>query len=195
MVPIAYPYVITLVKLKSSLSVNNSELFHIYGGCMNEKKQKIKQLMQKPLPSLTEQRKLIYRPDLSDASYAYNLLNNVIFDGKLVKPKIEIKRLRSCWGQCVGELTEEDSPYCSKIQLSNRFYNVQWFITILAHEMVHQWQWDIDGVKRFNEGLEPLMSHGPSFYAHKEKMAQLGISLKRWHRTKRWFIYQDFNKC
>jgi hypothetical protein len=39
------------------------------------------------------------------------------------------------------------------------------------------------------------MSHGPSFYAHREKLAKHGISLKMGHGQKRWLKHQSFAKC
>ena len=48
----------------------------------------------------------------------------------------------------------------------------------LAHEMAHQYQWDIDGVKRIKRGWEPLMSHGPSFFKHRKSINKYGLVLK-----------------
>jgi len=103
----------------------------------------LKELMATPLPPITYQKKLMYRPSLEEAIYTYN----------------------------------------------------QWFITTLAHEMCHQYQWDVQGIERRKIGKEPIMSHGPSFFELRDKLKKHGISLKSAHGRKRWFKHQDFFKC
>jgi len=162
---------------------------------MREHRQKVKKMMQHPLPSITEQKRKTFRPTPQQTIKAYNLLNEAIFDGKLSRPPIEIKRLRLTWGICHGDYLDNLMPVCKKIVLSDKFYTKQWFLTTLAHEMSHQWQWEIQGVKRFNQGLEPNMNHRASFFVHKKRMATMDIPLKSWHRMRKWFKYQDLFKC
>ena len=161
---------------------------------MREHRRKVKQLMERPLPTLTEQRQLTYRPGLLDVSRAYNLLNNSIFNGKLKKPKIEICRLHGAWGECDGDV-KDGIPYCRKIRLNERFYSIQWFITVLAHEMSHQYQWEILSLPRIKQGLDPIMSHGHTFFIHKDKMADMGIFLKSVYRSSPWFEHQNLFRC
>ena len=159
---------------------------------------KITQLMREELPNMTYQKKLSYRPSQSDVVKLFKLLNEEIFNNKLPMPEIEVAaRCRKYWGYCIGleilELTTDKSN--CKIKLMDKWFCKQWLITTLAHEMVHQYQWDIDGVKRIKQGKDPIMSHGPSFYKHKKKLAKFGISLKKAHGRKKWFKHQNFNKC
>jgi hypothetical protein len=112
-------------------------------------------------------------------------------------PEFEVTaRCRKYWGMCYAsyEIVKYRKTYC-KIRLMDKWFCKQWLITTLAHEMVHQYQWDIDGTKREREGKERLMSHGPSFYAHRERLAKHGISLKVGHGQKRWLKHQSFAKC
>jgi hypothetical protein len=81
------------------------------------------------------------------------------------------------------------------ITLSNKWYCRQWLILTLAHEMCHQYQWDILSHKRISEGKQPIMSHGPSFFLFKQKLNKHGIPLRRAHSVKDWFIHQNLHKC
>jgi hypothetical protein len=47
----------------------------------------------------------------------------------------------------------------------------------MAHEMVHQFQWDILSNERQSQGLGPIMSHGPSFFAWRKPLAEYNIPL------------------
>jgi hypothetical protein len=153
-------------------------------------------LMRTPLPSITDQKKLLYRPTRSQVISLYNTINEHIFNNRLVRPQIEVaSHCRKYWGVCYGyyELRKSRS-YC-EIRLMDKWYCIQWLITVLAHEMVHQYQWDVHSVKREKNGYNPIMSHGPSFRAFKRKLERYGIPLKTSHSKKKWFNTQDILKC
>jgi len=81
----------------------------------------------------------------------WNLLNKALFDGKLTPPhKIICRTFRDDHGWC--------QPMAGKGQVKlgicNEFVDRKEFITILVHEMVHQWQWTEVGE----------MTHGKSFW-------------------------------
>lgn len=153
------------------------------------------QLMRSPLPGKTEQRKLMYRPGYLEINRAYNLLNETIFGNKLKKPKITLERCHGAWGETHGGFDLNGNPVCTRIRMNDRYYSIHWFITVLAHEMAHQWQWEIQGPKRMRRGLEPRLSHGSSFFVHKKKLARMGIPLKTTYRSGKWFQYQDILRC
>lgn len=156
-------------------------------------------LMKSPLPSISQQRKLIYRPEIDEVIYVYNLLNKYIFDYKLTQPEIEMKTIRKAWGMCVGEYESDTDGNVSKLystmQLSDKWYCPQWMISVVAHEACHQIQWDLDGNDRIRNGLEPLLGHGPSFFKYRDKLAKFGIPLKTSFSMRKWFKYQDLFKC
>jgi hypothetical protein len=155
----------------------------------------IRRIMQSALPSVTYQRQKLFRPSPKDVKYAYKIINRHVFNNQLKLPPIQLGVTRGYWGMCIG-LHEETSPntLCS-LKLSDKYFCVQWFMNTLAHEMVHQYQWDINSEYRQQHGLEPLMSHGPSFFAWRDVMDYYGLSLKTAHGQRRWFAHQDFNKC
>lgn len=150
--------------------------------------------MQEPLPSVTAQKRLSYRTSKSEAIKIFKIINEEVFDNKLALPDIIVKsHCKKYWGMCHGEY--EKIKYRKTlcwIELMDKWYCRQWFITILAHEMCHQAQWDLDGVKREEQGKGRIMSHGPSFFEYRDKLAEHGIILKKWHRRNKWFRTQSF---
>lgn len=154
------------------------------------------ELMKEELPGISYQKRLSYRTHIGEVEEYYKLINFVIFNNVLPTPEIEVVgRCRKYWGICFGEFEKphESVTYC-KIKLMDKWFCRQWLLTTLAHEMCHQYQWDILGEEKRKQGKEPLMSHGPTFFIHKTKLAEHGISLKRYHGVKKWFKTQDFFK-
>lgn len=157
-------------------------------------------LMETELPRVSEQKRLLYRTTVDEVKYYYNVINEDIFRGKLIIPDILVTpRCRGYWGICqakylLPDLKNRHLSNCS-IKLMDKWFCQQWLITTLAHEMCHQYQWDIEGPKRMRMGLEPIMSHGPSFFRHREKLANHGIPLRRAHRMRHWLMHQNLFKC
>lgn len=128
-----------------------------------------------------------FRPWLCEVQELHTIINQEVFDGCLALPKFQL--LRKCdigldFGWCEGEhshATKLNNPTKSlcTIGLMNHWPSIQWCIMILAHEMVHQWQWDVYSHERFLQKKRPIMSHGPSFLNFKPKLAEFGIPLKR----------------
>jgi hypothetical protein len=160
----------------------------------------IRAIMESELPTKTYQRQKLFRPRPSEVVYAYNIINRHIFDSQLNRPDIYVKsHLRKIWGCCSWlDRKQYTGSYCY-IQLSDKWFCPQWFYQVLAHEMVHQWQWDVyrwDHENYFDRKMyEKSGAHGPSFYAWRDRFAEYGLNLKTSHGQKRWFKYQDFAKC
>lgn len=159
----------------------------------------IRAIMAAPLPSITYQRRKSFRPSDADINYAYNIINRYVFDGELKKPIIKQGTLRRAWGYCQW-MEQEHSPgtYCH-IKLMDKWFCQQWFMNTLAHEMVHQYQWDIYRWEHLDYYGRPMNdksgAHGPSFYAWRERFEHYGLYLKVSFGQKRWFKHQNFNKC
>ncbi len=157
----------------------------------------LSELMREELPPIAYQKRLLYRTDYEEVVKLYRILNKTIFNNKLIMPEIEVvPRCRKYWGICFGtvDMPTSRKSFC-KIRLMDKWYCRQWLIAILAHEMCHQYQWDVEGVKRLAKGKEPIMSHGPSFFIFREKLKKHGIPLKSGHRKKLWFKHQNLFKC
>ncbi len=160
---------------------------------------KLKEYMSAELPSISAQKRLVYRTNIKEVRHLFRLLNKTIFDNKLPTPEFIIfNHSRDYWGMCEAKdfrpnLKVKKSNV--RIYLFNKWFCKQWLIDTLAHEMCHQYQWDINSKKRMRKGMEPLMSHGPSFYIYRDRLAEHGIALKRHHRMRKWFLHQNFFKC
>lgn len=154
-------------------------------------------MMNSELPTITYQKRLQYRTNIDEVSYLYNVINKHIFDEQLSMPLINIKsHCRKLWGKCYGNVNKVQgtNSYCDML-LMDKWYCRQWLIMILAHEMMHQYQWDILGEDRIKIGKEKLIGHGPSFFILKSKYHEHGIPLKSFHKIKVWFKYQNLFKC
>lgn len=155
----------------------------------------LEKLMSTPLPTKTKQKRCLYRPNLEEVYRLYDLINKEIFKNKLSRPEICIGPRRMCWGMCVGFHRTRSSGSRCVIKLSDKWYCIQWFVTILAHEMSHQYQWDILSPKRVKAGKDDIMSHGPSFFVHRSKIKKHSIPLKTAHSKNKWFKYQHMQHC
>lgn len=145
--------------------------------------------MSHALPSISEQKKKPYRPTIGTVLFYYRLLNELVFDRTLTRPYIVLRRMHRDWAFCRGH---ED--FSCEIHLNNSYYCRQWFLMILAHEMCHQYQWQVLGQERWARGQKPIMSHGPSFYAFRSRLNELGIPLKRLPKISRWFTQQNISR-
>ena len=156
----------------------------------------IEDIMHLPLPNITCQKRLLYRPHIQDILHVYSLINESVFRNELSIPEIMVKPYRQkYWGMCIGEAEiQKNGTYC-RFDIMDKYYCPQWLVTIIAHEMVHQYQWDIEGPKRQRKGKHSLMSHGPSFFKFRDRLSNFGVPLKTAHSMRKWFKYQDMFKC
>lgn len=159
----------------------------------------IRNIMAAPLPSITFQRRKSFRPTPSDLTYAYNIINKHVFYGVLERPKIKMGSIRGAWGECQWMPAEQFTGSWCYMRLSDKWFCQQWFMNTLAHEMVHQYQWDIhrwDHIEVYGKDIHQNSGgHGPSFYEWSDRFEYYGLCLKRSFGQKRWFKHQDFTKC
>lgn len=149
-------------------------------------------MMAVPLPNKTYQRKLQYRPLQSEVEHTYHLLNKHVFGGKLKIPEITIAPRRiKYWGMCIGEHEVQKTGSFCKIELIDKWFCPQWMVMILAHEMCHQYQWDVIGEERIQQKKYRLMSHGPTFFDQRHLLHALGIPLRRRYSAYNWLDKQD----
>jgi len=136
-----------------------------------------------------------YCPGLTEVKYYYDLINHHIFKDELKRPRIILKRLHGCWGKCEGYVQTNTAgnvtELFTKIILNKKQMCPQLCMVNLAHEMVHQYQWEVDGLDRLAQGKSPLMSHGPSFFAWRTKFRRFGVPLAVGHRALKIAYYQD----
>jgi hypothetical protein len=154
--------------------------------------------LNEDLPSIPKQKKHPFRPTITEARRTWRVLNKLCFNNELKMPEFSLHSRKSWWAMCVsscGIPKELKTKSNCEIMLSDKWFCRQWFVDTLAHEMAHQYQWDVDGVKRIKEGCKPLMSHGPSFFKHRDAMEKYGLYLKITHKNDKWFKHQCLKKC
>jgi hypothetical protein len=151
----------------------------------------LEKLLATPLPSLSQQRRKPYRPQKQEIHRVYSLLNRAVFDGVMRRPEIKTGREVDALGWCIGMRPPQLRRSGCVIRLTDKWYSVHWLIFVLAHEMCHQYQWDILGPQRQAQGRQPLLSHGPSFLQHRARLAEIGVPLLKKVYVYRWFQYQD----
>jgi hypothetical protein len=153
-------------------------------------KETLVKLLNTPLPSKRVQRRANYRPTKEQMGLIYDILNDVLFEGKLKKPTIYMRSMKF-WGLC----SVYDAPKIfSIIRINNECFCLHWFILILAHEMVHQHQWEIDGPEITKAGGEIMVDHNESFFKFTDKFIENGLSLKEAYSKHEWIKHQDLTK-
>jgi hypothetical protein len=109
---------------------------------------------------------LRYSPSLRECYTAYRRLNNDIFKNKLPRSKLCLKRLRGYYGECYYD----GKAY--NIKLTKYYKNKQFFLMVLAHEMVHVYEHYYFGT----------MSHSANFYMWRPTFAKFCIPLSEFYR-------------
>jgi len=109
-----------------------------------------------------------YVPTEDEVLRWFKIINREIFNNDLPQfRKIEIRRRRGCWGECIGALNETKDR-CSDLSLNHHQKSKKHFIEVLIHEMVHHYQWI----------YESTMSHGESFFSWKPKLKKFKVKLR-----------------
>ena len=106
----------------------------------------------------------MYTTTVRSARITYTKLNRLLFEGKLPPSSqivFDIGAINKSWAYC------EKIKDGVKIKLAPNYKSKHFFITILAHEMVHVWEYLTWG----------KMTHGPRFFEFKETFQKHGIEL------------------
>ncbi len=101
----------------------------------------------------------------------WNILNHAVFDGKLIQPRrFEIRNFRDCFGWCRGFRNSNEVVMGIRREFDDR----KFFLTILSHEMVHQYEHQMLG----------RMTHGQAFHAWAGRLKRtVGIHLTEYVET------------
>lgn len=96
----------------------------------------------------------------------WHKLNAAVFNNALQPPRnIEIRNFRDCLGWCKSH--RKNKPYVS-LGIYREMPDRKVFLTVLVHEMVHQWEHQNIG----------KMSHGQNFYMWKGRIKRnIGLDL------------------
>jgi integrase len=116
---------------------------------------------------VNEKYDLLYETSYEDCEKWFRILNNVFFNKELPLPtRFEIGRRRKTWGlyECI---IDDNNPHLSEsvIKMNHRYKSKKFFVEVLAHEMVHHWQY-VSG--------NPV-NHGSTFGEWSARLEKKGI--------------------
>lgn len=112
-----------------------------------------------------------FTPTIEDCEVWFRYLNRKIFGNKCGPfHSINIRSMKDCWGIAEAEWDDvTNKPKTITLVMSNWFPTKSLFVTILAHEMIHNYQWKHDGE----------IGHGKTFYVWRDRLADFGLILRR----------------
>ena len=103
------------------------------------------------------------------ATYWWDILNDVIFDGYLIEPeRFVFKKFHNENGWCLPYRRNNRKNRRVRIGVSTIVCTLYDFLCILVHEMVHQWEWQHIGVWED----EHTVMHGKDFYSWRDTIAE-----------------------
>ena len=111
---------------------------------------------------------LEFEVEQTDLDYWFNVINEEVFDGVCPSPNLMlVKRQRGSWGYV--KQAEFDGRLWTALFMSPKFPSLAAFIQILAHEMIHVWQF----------ALGDTGSHNKHFYSWRDRFKEFGLDLRR----------------
>lgn len=109
------------------------------------------------------------RPRHDQLERIYDSINRAVFAGALERPPIRLSSSREYWGEievgCRGHRHGPRHTLC--MRFAREFPSMKTMINTVAHEMVHQWEWE-----RNNN-----LTHGQAFYAWNDRLSNRGLRL------------------
>lgn len=110
-----------------------------------------------------------YNTTIEDCENWFNILNRELFDNTL--PKVHEIDIRWRRGAYAWYDYDEAKPGTglSRLLMNKRYKSKQFFVEVLAHEMVHHYQY-INNEE---------MGHGSSFLKWRDKFNKKGLSLSK----------------
>lgn len=109
-----------------------------------------------------------FRPTVEDVREWFDILNEQVFGNKLQPiDEIRIKKLGDF--HALFHYWSKKEQYEPELSMNKVFKNKKLFVEILAHEMIHYFQYSYD---------EPL-GHGPTFWAWSDNLKLKGLTLHK----------------
>lgn len=147
----------------------------------------ISTVMKTELPPKVYQREKRFRPDAKLVNVVYEMLNFQLFNSTLTRPQIILRQHRNQFGQTLCYTQRVRRGTDCVIDISDKWYCVQWLIAVLSHEMIHQYQWDL---RQYSE----IDFHGSTFYEWSTKFSEHDIPLSSTYDGDYWLSHQKFKE-
>lgn len=135
--------------------------------------------------------KEIFVPTIDDIDEWYNRINVVVFKNKLGIhfDRVEVRQRLYVWADYIGYVKDKKKTYSEKLlgeglsctlRMTNKFPSKKFFVQILAHEMVHHYQFTREKPHFESHNI----SHGKSFWKWKSIFEKHGLNLRRVAKAK-----------
>lgn len=108
-----------------------------------------------------------FEPTIGEVVFWYDTLNEILFESKLPKLTGVIFCKTKYWAEAYCHRYKHGGKMRSEIRLSYHFKSFKDFLEILAHEMVHIWEFD-----NFS-----CMTHGDKFFSWAPELKKLGLDM------------------
>ena len=109
-----------------------------------------------------------YYPTKPKVIHWFNKINCEIFDLQLTPfENITINRMHKCWAWVMPHF-EKNTTFSLRMHM--KFHNKLHFVNVLAHEMVHKWQMEIN----LDSG-----NHNKHFFSWRPIFTENGLDLNR----------------
>lgn len=95
-----------------------------------------------------------YVPTERDCRKWFRILNEELFDNQLSRVPFDFKWLRVCWAYY--EYFPRKPNEKERIIMNKRYPSYRLFVEVLAHEMIHHWQYKKRGWNKVDHGNEFL---------------------------------------
>ena len=110
-----------------------------------------------------------YITNYKDIKKFFSYFNKILFKNKLNNfNDIKIKKMISCSGQCVENISYYKGTSFFVLELKPRYKNKMDFLNTLSHEMLHLWQQTI---------MKDTGRHNRLFFSYKSKFKKLNLTL------------------
>ena len=110
-----------------------------------------------------------YITNYKDIKKFFSYFNKILFKNKLNNfNDIKIKKMISCSGQCVENISYYKGTSFFVLELKPRYKNKMDFLNTLSHEMLHLWQQTI---------MQDTGKHNKLFFSFKSKFKKLNLTL------------------
>src|SRR4051812_705114 len=108
-----------------------------------------------------------YQPSINEVVFWYDNLNEHIFENDLPKlTAVIFRESKDYWGAVACERYKRgEKRLKADLYLSHHFESFKEFVRVMAHEMVHIWEFDNFSV----------MGHGERFFQWETKLKKFGI--------------------
>ena len=109
-----------------------------------------------------------YQTTIEDCQKWFNILNRELFDNSLLPvDEIDVRWRRKA--HAYYDYDDRKQNGLCKLLMNKKYKSKQFFVEVLAHEMVHHYQY-MNG---------EIMGHGPSFIKWRDKFNKKGLNLVR----------------